>query len=122
MGHDFSNGFDLASHGLLARPGRRGRVEEVHPLPLNLQYQLHPAARLPDGNSLAHEVVYHLFRGQLLLQQTDDPTGLFLLLQEVAITSTQQPVEKGHGPAASVLPISTATRQAPSAVFRQIVT
>ena len=100
----------------------------MHPLPLNLQYQLHPAARLPDGNSLAHEVVYHLFRGQLLLQQTDDPTGLFLLLQKVAITSTQQPVEKGHGPApdispaASVLPISTATRQAPAAVFRQIVT
>ncbi len=80
------------------------------------------------GHPLAHEVVYHLFRGQLLLQQTDDPTGLFLLLQEVAITSTQQPVEKGHGPApdispaSSVLPISTATRQAPAAVFRQIVT
>lgn len=118
----------MASHGLLARPGRRGRVEEVHPLPLNLQDQLHPAVRPPCGHPLAHEVVYHLFRGQLLLQQTDDPTGFFLLLQEVAITSTQQPVEKGHGPApdispaSSVLPISTATRQAPSAVFRQIVT
>ena len=100
----------------------------MHPPVPDPQYQLDPPVRLACGHAAVLQLLFHFFRRQPILQQTDDPARLFLLLEDVAATTAQQPVENGHGPvtdafsASSVSPTSTATRHAPSMVFRQIVT
>jgi len=99
----------------------------MHPPAPYFQDQLYLAVRPAGGHSPIHQLVFHLFRRQPFSQHPDYAARFFLLLEEVAVAAAQPPVEKCHWPAAvplvsSLLPISTATRHTPSAVFRQIVT